>query len=373
MNETAAKGHNRRPTGRDIDRGKALGAYLGAAIGDAMGGPVEGSHRLRIKRTVGTVTGLLPYEEHYTPLGRRREYMRSHETGAVTDDTFIRADMTRFFLENPGERTPERLAEWCNAKADFSNWWTPVADHVKRVGRGEMPAAEAGRTFMQGGGNGWWTPVGILHAGNWAGAEAEIRSLSRIWKRGLEQDLLCATQTGLATAMTPGATFADVMEGILKPCGPLARTLIGRGFAVGLAAADMEGLAEAVYDRMLFASAGPDDLGDEPTDRVDAPLPPSVPPTGDTDDLYLGLYFAEQIPIACAAFAFGRGDPERTIPAAVNIGRDCDSFATTAGSWCGALWGEAGLPHDWVRTVADANRDVVDIRGLAEALVDGAS
>ena len=348
-------------------RDKATGAYIGAAIGDAMGGPVEAAHYLYIRRTVGEVTGLLPYEEHYSPLGREREYMRSEEAGAITDDTFIRADVTRFLLSHEGPRTPDIFARWILDNADFGVWWPPVAENLQRVRRGEVTAAEAGLDFMQGGGNGWWTPVGILNAGNWAGAEAEVRNLSRIWKRGLEQDLLAATQTGLATAMKDGATFDDVLDGILKPCGPLARTLIGRGFTVGFGATSTEELAERVYAEMLFPSSSDTDAP-PPPDAVDAALPEPTAPRGDTDDKYLGLYFAEQIPTACAAFAYGRGDPAKSITAAVNIGRDCDSTATTVGSWCGAIHGEAALPGEWVEQVCRVNAPHVDIRGLADAV-----
>jgi ADP-ribosylglycohydrolase len=52
------------------------------------------------------------------------------------------------------------------------------------------------------------------------------------------------------------------------------------------------------------------------------------------------------------------------------IGRDADSTATTVGSWVGALHGESGLPAGWVETVCRVNRREIDIRGLAEQLVD---
>lgn len=183
---------------------------------------------------------------------------------------------------------PDALARWLIDNAHFGVWWPPVAENLQRVGRGEVRAAEVGLDFRQGGGNGWWTPVGILNAGNWTGAEAEIRNLSRIWKCGREQDLLSATQTGLANAMRGGAAFDDVLEGILKPCGALARRLIGRGMAIGLRATSTEDLAERVYAEMLFPSSS-DDLA-PPPDAPDAPLPEPTPRRGDTDDRYLGLY-----------------------------------------------------------------------------------
>jgi ADP-ribosylglycohydrolase len=74
------------------------------------------------------------------------------------------------------------------------------------------------------------------------------------------------------------------------------------------------------------------------------------------------------VPLALAAFLFAGGVPEAAIPLAVMIGRDCDTTATTVGSWCGALHGEQGLPAEWVNTVCTVNEPEIDIRGLAEDL-----
>jgi len=72
---------------------------------------------------------------------------------------------------------------------------------------------------------------------------------------------------------------------------------------------------------------------------------------------------------ALAAFVFARGEARRAIPLAVMIGRDCDTTATTAGSWCGALGSESTMPREWASTVCEVNRPEIDIRGLAEQLL----
>ena len=77
------------------ERDRVLGAYLGAAIGDAMGGPVEGNHAARIRRTVGEITGLLPYHKPWRIIEELRAGYALHDApGTITDDTFIRADFT---------------------------------------------------------------------------------------------------------------------------------------------------------------------------------------------------------------------------------------------------------------------------------------
>jgi len=49
-----------------------------------------------------------------------------------------------------------------------------------------VPLAEAGKEHAQGGGIGWWTPVGVAYAGRPGEAAREVRILSAIWKRPLE-------------------------------------------------------------------------------------------------------------------------------------------------------------------------------------------
>lgn len=343
------------------------GAYLGAAIGDAMGGPVECSHFRRIQRLVGEVRGLLPYQKPYSFHDPHPGYCLRPDAGAVTDDTFIRADFTRFLTENSAPRTPGQLADWMLANADFSGWWPPVIEALHRVKRGDATAEESGRTFFQGGGIGWWTPVGILHAGDPDGAAAETRNLCRVWKDRLEQDLLAGVQAGLAQAFAPGATVESVVDAIFEPCGPLATALLDRALRIAQQARTVTELAEALYDQALMPELEKRHEHEPPRDPS-APLPPRIAPLPDSDGIYLSSFFAEQVPFALAGFVFGRGEPARAIPATVMLGRDCDSTATTVGAWVGALHGEAGLPADWVRTVVAVNRPELDLRGQADGL-----
>ena len=74
------------------------------------------------------------------------------------------------------------------------------------------------------------------------------------------------------------------------------------------------------------------------------------------------------VPLAIAAFVFGKGDPRTAIPCACMIGRDADTTATAVGSWVGALHGESGLPKEWVKGVCEVNLKEIDIRDLAEKL-----
>ena len=337
------------------------GAYLGAAIGDAMGGPVEGNHYQRIRKLVGEVTDMLPYAKPYTRHEIGTGFALRPDAGNVTDDTYIRRDLTEFFLHNPAPWTPAQLADWMLKNAHFEQWWPPVIEALRKIERGEVSAEECGNTFMQGGGIGWWTPVGILCAGDPEKASALGRSLCRIWKAPLEQDLLGAVVSGIASGLGDDATYETVIDAMLAQSGPLARALLQRALDVAEQSTDVWNLAENLYATVLMQPEP------EPPREVDAPLPPVVTPLPYTDEIYQTCYYAEQIPLAIAAFAFAKGEP-RAIPVCCNLGRDCDTNATAVGAWVGALHGISGFPSDWVDRVSSANRSELDILDLANRL-----
>ena len=82
-----------------ISKDKVLGSFIGAAIGDAMGGPVECQHAARIKKYYGPIISLLPYQKPPGLMELHPGYALQAEPGSITDDTFIRIDFARFFLE----------------------------------------------------------------------------------------------------------------------------------------------------------------------------------------------------------------------------------------------------------------------------------
>ncbi len=344
-----------------MNSNKLYGAYIGAAIGDAMGGPVECSHAERIRRTCGEISGFLPYNGEYSLLTAPTPgYALRADAGAVTDDTFIRGDLTRFFADVKLPWNAAAFAEWLLGHADFTMWWKPAVDALQRVRRGEVTAESGGLSHKPGGGVGWWTPVGIIHHGDPGGAYAEAKHLCTIWKDPLEQDLLAAVQAGVAAAMSDGSTANDVIESMLDLCGPLGFSFLDRAVAVARRSSSRDELIEGLYATVLVNQQPP----------YDAPaLPPVQTPIDDSDEPYTSVLLAEQVPLAVAAFAFAEGDPAVAIPLAVMIGRDCDTTATTVGSWCGALHGETALPYEWVKTVCDVNRPEIDIRGLADNLL----
>lgn len=336
-----------------IDR--CLGAYIGAALGDALGGPIEGWHAATIKATYGRVDHLLPYD----PARLRPGYAMHPEPGSITDDTYIRSDFTRFVLANPDERTPEMLVEYLLANASFDFWWRPAIEPLRRIQTEEVSVQEAGIAHRQGGGAGWWTPFGLIWAGQPEKAAAEVRRLSVVWKQPLEQHLCGALQAAAAASVAQGATIESIVEAALSVAGPLGRALIARGLdAAKRHRGDLDGLIEDIYSSLLVMQVG---------GEVDGPMPePAVAP--DPSQRQGSILFAEQVPLAMAAFVFGRGDFLRTMTSVAAIGRDTDSIATSCGTWIGGLVGLAGIPADWTEAVTAANRRDVDLMEHGHAL-----
>lgn len=356
-----------------IDRDRAMGAYIGGAIGDAMGGPVETLHYKQIQRTAGRILGFLEYQKPWYPgtVGTPGGALHA-EAASVTDDTFLRAELTRFFLEVDPPWTVEKLAEDFIQNANRDYFWYPKLEPLERIRSGVVSAEDAGYDAPQGGGAAWWTPIGILNAGDPVAASAQTKALCSIWKAPLEQDILSSVQAAVAEGLRPGSTPDSMMAALLQNSGSLTSALFERGIKIGKESRTSEELVDRLYHEALFPEnvvkkGFPESAG--MIKEADAPLPPPHPPLDDTDERYMTNALGEQMPLAAAAFVFTNGKPD-AIPQAAMLGRDADSIATTVGSWVGALRGESGLPSDWVETVCRVNLNEIDIRALARRIVD---
>ena len=82
-----------------------------------MGGPVESQHAARIARLYGRIDGLLPYDSPSNLLSLHPGYALHPEPGSITDDTYIRREVTRFFIDQPAPRTPGMMADYLLANA----------------------------------------------------------------------------------------------------------------------------------------------------------------------------------------------------------------------------------------------------------------
>jgi len=251
------------------------GTFVGAAIGDAMGAPVESNHAARIDRLVGDVDSLLPHEEPHTFLDIHTGYEVRQVPGAVTDDTFIRTDFTRYYVETEPPRSPKHLAEWLLENADFDGWFDPAIENLEMMVTEDVDAATVGRELENDGINGWWTPMGVRNAGDPEGAAEECKRFNVLWKTPVQRDLVAAVQAGVAEAFRVEATYETVVEAMRDVCGPLPRKLIDRAVTIAREADDHDELVAEMYERALFPE--PESRKEAPR-SVDAPLPPSHDP-----------------------------------------------------------------------------------------------
>lgn len=341
-------------------RDRAMGCWLGAAIGDAMGGPVECQHYKRTEKYYGDFQDFLPYRKPPGLIDLHPGYALHATPGSITDDTFIRLDLVRFYLATEPPYTPRKLADYLLKNADFSNWWGQAVKVLRRIENGEVSAEESGLAHVQGGGGGWWQPVAILHAANPTAASKEAHSLCRIWKAPLEQDILSSVVAGQAEAFKKGSTIDSVVDAVIRDSGPLATRLFERAVDIARKADTPRKLYEALCAKALVKKC---------STEIDGPMPKHVKPIDYAEGFYTSISFAEQQPWALAYFVFGQGDPKRTVLTAVKGGRDADSIATNTASWLGAMSGESVWPKRWLNTIQEANLIEVDLRKMLDDLL----
>ena len=338
-------------------RDRIVGAYMGAAAGDALGGPIEGWNAAMIKAVHGKVERMLPYTRPLHP-----GYALHADPGAITDDTYIKNDFAAYVLAFPNEkeRTAEKLAPWLLQNAHFEWWWPPAVNVLRKV-EGRVSFKEA-QGILMGGGAAWWTPFGLIHAGDPRAAFNETERHAVIWRLPFEQNLIAATQAAVAAAVVEGATVESVSKTMMEFSGPLARKLLSRAQRVAQEHdGDLEGFIKGIYAECLVT---------ECTGDIDGPMPASAL----ASDPYRGatVLWAEQIPLAYAAFIFGKGDFKTTLVSCASLGRDTDSITSTCGSWIGGLVGLQGIPADWVQAMQTVNSQEMDLLGIAGKMADAA-
>ncbi len=342
---------------------KAMGCWLGAAIADAMGGPIECQHFKRIAKVYPDFKTFLPYRKPPGLIKLGPGYALDSAPGNITDDTYIRLDLTRFLLKNDPPYKARKFAAWLLEHADFSNWWKVAVRPLRRIESGETTAEKAGLNHKQGGGGGWWQPIAILYAGDPKGASNVTTDLCRIWKAPLEQDILSSVVAGQAAAFKANSTIDSVVDTVLKDSGPLAKKLFTRAIEIARKAETRNQLYEKLYQHCLVTECSKD---------IDGPMPGHVKPKVYADGFYSGILFAEQQPLALAYFVYGQGDPMKTVLTAVKGGRDADSIATNSASWLGALGGASVWPKKWLQTVQQANITRVNLEKTGYDLVERA-
>ncbi|WP_328621747.1 ADP-ribosylglycohydrolase family protein [Streptomyces sp. NBC_00354] len=345
---------------------RAAGCLVGAAVGDALGGPVEGWSPDRIvERHGGRVHGIVgPWHEDWRTARPIAPYHKGD--GHVTDDTLMTHALVRVYEAVRDHLDAYAIADHLVPDLMTNPRWIPELEAealplqriflaekwiVTRLHYAHADPREAGNgNIVNCGAAMYMAPVGIVNAGNPAGAYAEALDAAGAHQSSYGREAAGVFAAAVAAACVPGATASSVVDTALALAKDGTRAAISAVCEVASHHRDFESAlaplraAVAPYD-----SVGPDyrspSLGARRPSR---------------------LHSIEELPIALGMLIVADGSYEGSVLGAVNYGRDCDSIATMAGAIAGALSGASAVPAAWAKQVAEASR--LDLHAPASAL-----
>ncbi len=364
MSSTTAPGSGAaRPSLED----RTTGALVGAAVGDALGGAVEGwSPEAIVERHGGRVTGIVePF--HRDEWRTARPIAPYHKgDGHVTDDTLMTHALVRVYEKVRDHLDAYAVADHLVPELIGEPRWIPelgaealplqrvfLAEKwiVARLHYGHVDPREAGvGNIVNCGAAMYMAPVGVVNAGNPAGAYAEALDVAGAHQSSYGREAAGVFAAAVAAAFKPDATPESVVEDVLGLAKDGTRAAVE---AVCEAAARFDDF-EAALGPLREAVAAFDTVGPEYRKPSLGARRPSR------------LHAIEELPVALGMLLVGRGEFRHTVLGSVNYGRDCDSIATMSGAIAGALAGAAAVPEEWSGEIARASR--LDLHAPAAAL-----
>ncbi|WP_093801325.1 ADP-ribosylglycohydrolase family protein [Streptomyces sp. Wb2n-11] len=347
---------------------RITGSLIGAAVGDALGGPVEGWTPEQItERHGGRVHGIVgPFHEDWRTARPIAPYHKGD--GHITDDTLMTHALIRVYdavrdhldayaiadhlvpqlIEKP-VYIPELETEALPLQRVFlAEKWI-----VARLHYGHVDPREAGTgNIVNCGAAMYMAPVGLVNAGNPASAYAEAIDIAGAHQSSYGREAAGVFAAAVAAACAPDATPATVVDTCLSLAKDGTRAAIEAVAEAAVRHHDFESALTPLRDAVApFDTVGPDYR--RPTLAARRPS---------------RLHSIEELPVALGMLLVAGGDYRHTVLGSVNYGRDCDSIATMSGALSGALHGEAAVPSDWAKTVAEASR--TDLHAPARTLID---
>ncbi|MEO3749932.1 ADP-ribosylglycohydrolase family protein [Streptomyces sp. B6B3] len=346
---------------------RATGALVGAAVGDALGGAVEGwSPEAIVERHGGRVTGIVgPF--HRDEWRTARPIAPYHKgDGHVTDDTLMTHALVRVYEKVRDHLDAYSVADHLVPELIGEPRWIPelgaealplqrvfLAEKwiVARLHYGHVDPREAGvGNIVNCGAAMYMAPVGVVNAGNPAGAYAEALDVAGAHQSSYGREAAGVFAAAVAAAFKPDATPASVVEDVLALAKDGTRAAVE---AVCEAATRFDDY-EAALGPLREAVAPFDTVGPEYREPSLGARRPSR------------LHAIEELPVALGMLLVGGGEFRHTVLGSVNYGRDCDSIATMSGAIAGALAGAAAVPEEWSGEIARASR--LDLHAPAAAL-----
>ncbi len=348
---------------------KAVGVLAGSAVGDGLGSATEGWTPDEIRdHHEGWVEGIVPPHGPNGKAPPRVSRYRKGE-GRITDDTLMTQALVAVYARLRRHLTAYDIAETLAPMLLDEVRWIPDMERadqilqrlflaekwlVTRLVYGHVDPREAGSgNVVNCGAAMYIAPVGIVNAGNPAGAYAEAIEIAGAHQSSYGREATGVMAASVAAAMTPGATADSVA------CAALELAQDGTRLAL-----------EAVYD----AAAKYLDWR-EAIPALRAAIEPFDTVGADYRNPGLGarrpsrLHAIEELPIALGLLLVARGDYRQAVLGGVNYGRDADSIASMAGALAGGLGGADAVPAEWREAVATASRFDLEGPGRVMAAV----
>jgi ADP-ribosylglycohydrolase len=345
---------------------KSIGCLVGAAVGDALGGATETALPDEIRsRYGGWVEGVVPpFHENWATHRPLAPYHKGD--GHITDDTLMTHALVRAYAKKRGHLDAYDMAELLVPDLIEREVYIPdlereaVVFHplaaaerwlVTRLHHAHIDPREAGvGNIVNCGAAMYMAPVGVVNAGDPAGAYAEAIEVAGAHQHSFGREAAAVFAAAVAAAMAPGSCVDDVVEAALD----LARD--GTRAAVAAVVQTARGYEDwrAAIGPLRAAVAPYDTVGEEYRSPGLGARRPSR------------LHSIEELPIALGMLVVTGGEYRAAVLGAVNYGRDADSTATMAGAIAGAMGGASAVPEEWSSTVSTASR--LDLTEPARAL-----
>lgn len=351
---------------RDLLIDKARGCINGLAVGDSLGGSTEGYPPEAIReRFGGWVTDIVgPYRRDWRHERPMSPYHKGH--GHVTDDTLMTLALTNVYSAVRDHLTAFDIAEHLVPELADKVIYIPELEMetvlvnrlflaekylVLRLRSAQVDPREAGvGNVVNCGAAMYMAPVGIINAGDPAGAYREAIDIAGAHQSSYGREAAGVMAAAVAAAFRPGATVDSVVTACLDLARDGTRDAIQ---AVTGAARGVKDWKEAIT--VLRDAVRPyDSVGDEYREPdLDARKPSR-------------RHSIEELPVALGLLVATGGSYVEAVLGGVNYGRDSDSIAQMAGALAGALTGSAAVPARWASEVSRASRR--DFNAVADGL-----
>lgn len=312
---------------------QARAALLGLAVGDALGVPVE--FQPRATRRQDPVIGMRAYGTHHQP------------AGTWSDDSSLTFCLAETMAIPGGRSGQPDLADFARRSINWlvQSYWTATGKTfdvgnatrvaIGRLERGTEPTAAGPRSESDNGNGALMRILPLAFHDVW---RAEALDLDAAW-----------SLTKNVASVTHGHPRSTL--------GCFLYLLVARGLLAGLVPADAYAQMRALANPWLANGSMPAVVEDR---YYQATLNGKLPALKE-DQISSTGYVAHTL--EAALWCLLQHDTYAvTVLAAVNLGDDTDTTGAVAGGLAGLVYGEAGIPADWL-TVLARRADIEDLAG----------